>query len=460
MSFVYYTARPGHNYLKYLEERSHFEYTSSAISNEIRRNTAVVRNDLAFVDQKLAAQNTLLQRQNSAIEAQNSLLHWGFSEIISNLDMINISLQDIVAAIKSQAKNWAEEQFLLAQTAFNQGLFDDAWYHVNLAIDGNDQHTAYRLDPRFYFLKGYLQLGNEKIATYSFVDPRQAAQTFLEAAKRVVEDNSVQARALVAAGYAAYCSGDREQAILLTTSACRLDPKLAEAHYNLARYYFDARNAQQALSLLDSAIRLQPSFVQVAHSDTAMDNNRHDVVNIINDISQEAIKKYKEIQSELDHFFHKWEKRLSLETGVMKRAFEKEIGARLNEEDNFKKAQDNIQRIGKKQHDLLNKLRSTVPEHWYPLEEIWPYIVKDILFVFFVFPILYTWLGGAYFVAYTDNSTDFAIGFLRTFAILFVVIATWRVWRIQRLIKRRKGTALFSAEAEGLFSRIGDERLF
>ncbi len=202
-----------------------------------------------------------LQKISDGISELNATFIWGFSEMLTMVGSMRDSIEELVKIAKTPAQTWAYEQFEIARDAFRRGHYSDSLKHLDNAIDGYAGNTGYRLEYRFHFLLGVIRLGSFKNNASDIVDLARAKRAFIDAAEYAGYDQPREAgRALLSAGWAAYCEGMMTEAVQYTSRAVALNPQLAEAHFQLAKIQMHVDNPEDALPPLRRAIELDPEY--------------------------------------------------------------------------------------------------------------------------------------------------------------------------------------------------------
>lgn len=267
------------SYRDYLQAKS-FERSlkgeiSSAAKSIIASNEELQRENISVL-QSLSSSvaggfediSIELGEVSAGIRELNATFQWGFSELLTEAGRMNDSLQELVRLAKTPAQTWAYEQFEIARDADRKGLFEEAIEYLDRAINGYGGQTGYKLEYRFHFLRGRIRLGGFRNYSKEIVDPEEAEQSFLSAARYAAQDAPKEAaRALLAAGWAAYSRGEMTSGQNYTQQAISFDPTLAEAHFQLAKILMHVNNPDQALPPLQNAIELDRGYTIKAAAD-------------------------------------------------------------------------------------------------------------------------------------------------------------------------------------------------
>src|SRR5258708_4532226 len=201
-----------------------------------RENIAVLRDVSSSVSRGFESISNELDEVSAGIQALNATFRWGFSELLTQTSRINDSLEELVRLAKTPAQTRAYEQFEIARDADRKGLFEESIEYLDRAINGYGGQTGYKLEYRFHFLLGRIRLGSFRNHSKEIVSQEDAEKSFLYAARYAAQDAPNEAaRALLAAGWAAYSRGEVTKAQDYTQQAILVDTKLAEAQFQLAK---------------------------------------------------------------------------------------------------------------------------------------------------------------------------------------------------------------------------------
>src|SRR5437879_3257942 len=257
------------SYLDYLQaqsfERSLTGEISSASKSIIASNEELQRENISVLQsgfESLSVQfgqiSHAIGQMSADIRDLNATFQWGFSELLTQTGKINDSLEELKGLAKTPAQTWAYEQFEIARDADRKGLYEEAIEYLNRAINGYGGQTGYKLEYRFHFLLGRIRLGSLKNYSKEVAKPEEAERSFLYAARYAAQDAPKEAaRALLAAGWAAYSRGEMESTQQHTQQALSFEPKLAEGHFQLAKVLMHVNKPGEALSSLEKAIEVQ-----------------------------------------------------------------------------------------------------------------------------------------------------------------------------------------------------------
>jgi len=260
------------SYADYLQARS-FE---KSVANEIRAQTRsliasneqLVREHISLTAGLTEGFERLAFDVEAGLTELNATFEWGISKILIELGKTNDSLAKLVKAAKTPAQTWACEQFEIARDAFRRELYPEALESLNRAINGYAGNTGYRLDHRFHFLLGTIRMGSYTNWSPEILDLAEAENAFLLAAKYAGgAEPRESGHAFLAAGWAAYCQGNIEAAILHTKQAIGMVPLCGEAFYQLAKIFAHVRKCDECLAQLCEAVALDRNYILRAGSD-------------------------------------------------------------------------------------------------------------------------------------------------------------------------------------------------
>ncbi len=282
-AYVFGTSLSYHDYLQAsnFEDSVRGEISESARSI-IASNEELQREHITVSEAVSAAVTTgseeltfEVQRLTDGISELNARFQWGFSELLMVAGRVNDTLDDLVRIAKTPAQTWAYEQFEIARDAFRQELYHEALEQVDRSISGYASNPGYVLEYRFHYLLGTIRLGGFGNNSEDVVDLVQAQSAFQKAARYARQDHPKEAaRALLAAGWAAYCQGKLVDAERFTEQAVALNPELAEALFQLAKIQMHVDEPERALPSLRAAIQMDRGYSLKAATDE--DFKRHE----------------------------------------------------------------------------------------------------------------------------------------------------------------------------------------
>lgn len=255
-----------------------------AVSQSLQTSVAEGFEELSFDVQALTA----------GVSELTAAFNWGFSELLTAVGQVNATLVELVRIAKTPAQTWAYEQFEIARDAFRQGLYPEALEYINRAINGYVGNTGYKLEYRFHYLWGTILLGSSRNTSKDILNLSHAENAFLNAARYARQDQPKEAgRALLAAGWAAYCQGKMAVAKQYTEQALALSPTLAEAHFQLAKIQMHIGEAEQGLVPLRRAVELERAYSIKAAADDDFKRHEAKVQALLNTLRHEAREKAK-----------------------------------------------------------------------------------------------------------------------------------------------------------------------
>lgn len=208
-------------------------------------------------------------------------LRWGLVRLTVGLPQIN----DTVEREPDEAPPiWPYEQFALARSEYQRGLFADALAAANRAISGDQQNSGFPSEFRFHYLVGRLHLGawcgEHANSSAKIVAPRKAESAFLDAArclKDLGRDENASSRGLMLlwAGRSAYVNGRIERAVSYASEAIDLvapeqNGLAAAAHYQLAKALYTRKgigDQKAAAESLHQALTLDRRLAVEAAAD-------------------------------------------------------------------------------------------------------------------------------------------------------------------------------------------------
>lgn len=275
-NYVYGTSLSYRDYLQAesFERSLKSEISSSSksiiASNEElqKENISVLQGLSSSVSMGLESISLELSDLSAGISELNATFHWGFSELLTQASRTNDSLDELVRLAKTPAQTWAYEQFEIARDADRKGLFEEAIEYLDRAINGYGAQTGYKLEYRFHFLLGRIRLGSFRNCSKEIVNQEEAERSFLSAARYAAQDAPKEAaRALLAAGWAAYSRGELTKAQNYTQQAISFDSELSEAQFQLAKILMHINKPYEALIPLQKSIEKDRQYALKAVTD-------------------------------------------------------------------------------------------------------------------------------------------------------------------------------------------------
>ncbi len=253
------------------ENISVVEGLNAALSEGIDQISSRISDGFAEISWKL---NDI----SSGIKEINSTLQWGLGGIFVSLGRVNDTLEELLRTSQTPEQTWAREQFNEARRAFLRGWHEESLQYINRALNGYGPHSGYDLDYRFHYLHGAIRLGDAKNNSSEIIDLALAEKSFLISA-RYSECDAAQeaARALLAAGWAAYCQGKIREAENHTQRAIALFPEFAEAHFQIAKIRMHDHRPSVALASLAIAIQQDRGYSLKSSMDGDFQQHQQDL---------------------------------------------------------------------------------------------------------------------------------------------------------------------------------------
>jgi tetratricopeptide (TPR) repeat protein len=267
------------SYNDYLQQQSFVDdinNSTNAASMEISRNLREILSslDILALDNIKATEDMTshlsyqLQDMSSKISQLSANFQWGFSHIIAGIGHMNDSFSDLVKIAKSPVETTAYDHFEIARDAFQKGLLPESLEEICKAIDGDHVSSGYRLEWRFYRLRGIIRLGSYSNCDSSLIDLIQAEESFLLAARYSAAVYPKEAAiAFLSAGWAAYCQGKMNVALEHTQKAVLNNPNLAEALFQISKIYMAIGDVEPATQYLEKAIDIDRFYAVKAAGD-------------------------------------------------------------------------------------------------------------------------------------------------------------------------------------------------
>lgn len=207
--------------------------------------------------------------------------HWGFSQLIAGIGRMSDSLSELKEISKIPARTKAYEQYDIARDAFRQGLYPECLESLEKAINGDHTSPGYKLEWRFYQMRGVVFLGFFG-CDLSLVDLELAIESFLLAARYARKDFPEHAaHAFLSAGWAAYCQGKMKIALNYTKEAISLNRRLGEAIFQAAKILMASGVVKKALPLLGKAIEIDRFYALKAAGDGDFKKHGESLINFL-----------------------------------------------------------------------------------------------------------------------------------------------------------------------------------
>lgn len=293
------------DYLKYLEERSHFD----SIRFHIDEKTAQMLGGVGSVktsveDASRAGNQALLDLSNgldSGFENLTGALNSGVREIVLEIEQTNIELagirsdiydlgiqigygiealqrnQDFTNELLSQLLHatlnpdhtWAAEKFRVAHTQLQLNNYVEAQEFAVLAIEGDSNNLGAKTDPAFHYFLGELRCGGFG-PSMEVIDIQGATQNFADAAK-YFETSDGRSRALCKQGWCNYVSGQSDNAKSNLSKAIEIsNHQNFEPMLLLARIHAEQNQKDEARKLLAHCFAAKPALLIVSRNDPVL----------------------------------------------------------------------------------------------------------------------------------------------------------------------------------------------
>ena len=183
---------------------------------------------------------------------------WSRGEVLASMGGMLVPTDELMADARSQAQSEAVQLFQVAREAFLERYFTESLEALNGALNtGSSLNAAGRLVWRIHLLRALVLLGSVDNTDPQIINPPQAEQSFLMAARYARSDYPLDAaRALLGAGWAVYVQENGEAnyrmraAMTYTDEAHDLDSDLAEAQFQSAKFRMALGETDPALHSL------------------------------------------------------------------------------------------------------------------------------------------------------------------------------------------------------------------
>lgn len=298
------------DYLKYLEEKSHFDRLQVASNRQIRDLISSSRKNIEVLSAHQDEMTSRLGELNTTIETgfDRVCLHLddvkdsiddlsavcveGFHQIDIQLARMNETLEELLVVAKSPEKTWADEQFDYARRAYLGELFSEALEYINLALGGDANNRGFKLEPAYHMLRGFIHRGSDRNSSPQIVNLSIAKESFLEAARvgRSLQHDADRAMGsgFLQAGWIDVLTGDRSEARKNFGLALRHMPDSPEAMYGVAKVSFADGQIDEGKVLLGEVLRSSPNYGMRVSADPDFLAHHAVVVYVINDIRREV----------------------------------------------------------------------------------------------------------------------------------------------------------------------------
>ena len=256
----------GPSWLDYLRDPARSQVLSDEPADIVR---ALVNRLLASTLRLLGSPESLEAIFGSLSHPSNGLLDptgirlsaaftWSRGEVLASMGGMLVPTDELMADARSQAQSEAVQLFQVAREAFLERYFTESLEALNGALNtGSSLNAAGRLVWRIHLLRALVLLGSVDNTDPQIINPPQAEQSFLMAARYARSDYPLDAaRALLGAGWAAYVQENGEAnyrmraAMTYTDEAHDLDSDLAEAQFQSAKFRMALGETDPALHSL------------------------------------------------------------------------------------------------------------------------------------------------------------------------------------------------------------------
>jgi len=243
------------------------EHVSESVSGGFTRLSSDLEKVSDTMEEGFARLSYELEGIQTGISDLNAKFHWGFSQLIAGMGRMNDALFELIKIAKTPAQTAAYEQYETARNAFRQRLYAECLEALELAIAGDHVSRGYKLEWRFYQMKGTILIGFVG-GDPALIDHSKAEEAFLLAARYAKTDYPEHAaQALLSAGWAAYCQGRMKEALAHTEQACSVDPAQGEAFFQEAKVLMAMGRDDAAWPFLAKAIELDRFYALKAAGD-------------------------------------------------------------------------------------------------------------------------------------------------------------------------------------------------
>lgn len=327
-----YVYGSGINYLDYIQAKSLLDNVTYTIKKGREESNKQLSIDIHKNTKEIIASNEALARDNiyaieestkqivekldsgfselsykfdiaiNEISELNARFHWGFGKVIAELGHMNDSIEELVKIAKSPVENIAYNHFQIARDAFRKKLYIECVEELQKAISGDHVSSGYNLEWRFHQLLGTIQLGFFDCDN-SLIDLTAAENSFIKAARYAMTDYPEDAgRALLSAGWSAYCQGKLVEALSHTEKAAIIYPKLGEAYFQIAKIKMAPGESGFGLTEFEKAIDIDRFYILKAAGDGDFKKHENELIDYINSIRK---NKYKRIKNTVNNFLEK-----------------------------------------------------------------------------------------------------------------------------------------------------------
>jgi len=336
LAFQRFSYRKDFDYLSYLETQSHFDRLQTRVDDGFRQqiisNKELAKDNIEAISALSGAVSAGFEDLSLKLDGVKESIDnvaWicseGFAQLSLGLNRLGSHLESIETLTKNPTRVWAYEQFRTAKEAYLRNNFSEALASVNLALNGHGSNLGYRLDHRFYLLRGLIQLGNNKNYDPLIVNLESAASDFIVAASNAESAGAIaqssgsgggsswikdpetfveyaaddykidQARALGLAGWACYCNGNFESAKTHLFKCVETFSEDWRGRYDLAKVCIRSGDRPTALDQMKALLAAQPKYALRAGGDPDfLEDHPSTLMGAIESVRHAAIQNLKE----------------------------------------------------------------------------------------------------------------------------------------------------------------------
>ena len=229
----------------------------------------------------------------------SKILDSGFAGLLRSTNQIKQELQRLVELVELEEQKKATENFRYAVFALNRQLWNEASEYLTSAIEGDQYSKGYKLDWHFHWVKGELLLGSPASHDWPGIDPAEAEQAFLSAARYAKADEPEEAaKSMLMASVAAFVQSSDDPTKLSDMfrhagAAYKLDSGLTEACFQTGKALMALGSPEKALPVLRLAITQDIKFAIRAAEDPNYKNYEKMLNKFFESLRQETIQELK-----------------------------------------------------------------------------------------------------------------------------------------------------------------------
>ena len=183
---------------------------------------------------------------------------WSRGEVLASMGGMLVPVDELMAQARSPVESVVVQLFQVARESFLELGFTESLEALNRALDtGPNLNVSGRLVWRIHLLRALVLLGSVDNTNPRLINPAQAEQSFLMAARYARSEYPLDAaRALLGAGWAAYVQDNGQpnyrmrEAMTYTDEAQDLDDELVEAQFQSAKFRMARGETNPALHSL------------------------------------------------------------------------------------------------------------------------------------------------------------------------------------------------------------------